>query len=188
MTAGEGTTSRAKGELAVLVPSLTVRVRGATPVWPAAGVRVTVRLLPLPPKTMLALGRRAVFEELPETVRLPAAVSRSATVKGIGPVGILTNVLVAAIAEMSGEVFAGRTVTTKAVLLDLPPVSITRTVMTEEPICAPAVTLTLRPAPAPPKVIPAKGMTVRSAEALSRTRLEAGSSASRTVKDSGPVD
>src|SRR6185295_5598935 len=37
--------------LAVFVPSLTVTVMVAVPVWPVAGVTVTVRLLPLPPYT-----------------------------------------------------------------------------------------------------------------------------------------
>ena len=64
-----------------VVPSLTDTVIVAVPVPSAAGVTVTVRLAPLPPNTMFAFGTRAVFDELPDTVRLPAGVSRSPTVK-----------------------------------------------------------------------------------------------------------
>src|SRR5882672_4460474 len=74
-----------KVSLAVSVPSLTVTVTVVVPLWPAAGVAVTVRLEPLPPKTMLAFGRRVVLEEEPLTVRLAAAVSASPTVKLSGP-------------------------------------------------------------------------------------------------------
>ena len=35
---------------------------------------VTVRFAPLPPKVMLAFGTSVVLEELPVTVRLPAAL------------------------------------------------------------------------------------------------------------------
>src|SRR2546428_5468675 len=76
-----GLTVSVNGSLAVRLPSLTVTVITALPLWPAAGVTVTVRLAPLPPKTMFALGTRVVFPELPLTVRLPGAVSTSPTVK-----------------------------------------------------------------------------------------------------------
>ena len=54
----------------------------------ATGVTATVRLAPVPPKTILASGARTGFEELPLTVRLLAAVSTSATVNAIGPVEV----------------------------------------------------------------------------------------------------
>jgi hypothetical protein len=60
----------------------------AVPVWPLAGVTVMVRLEPEPPKTMPLLGTNVGFEELPETVRLPADVSRSPTMKLNGPVAL----------------------------------------------------------------------------------------------------
>ena len=72
--------------MAVWVPSLTATVMVAVPLWPAAGATVTVRLEALPPKMMLALGTRAGLEELPETVRLAAAVSASPMVNASGPV------------------------------------------------------------------------------------------------------
>src|ERR1051325_1434915 len=70
---------------AVLTPSLTVTLIVAVPVWLAAGVTVTVRLPPLPPKTMFASGTNVGLDELPLRVKLPAAVSTSPTVKLIGP-------------------------------------------------------------------------------------------------------
>ena len=73
-------TVRTNVSVAVSEPSLTVTVMVAVPFWLAAGVMVTVRLAPLPPKTMLALGTSAVFDDEPDTVRLPAAVCASPTV------------------------------------------------------------------------------------------------------------
>src|SRR5216117_1392592 len=98
---------------------------GVTPAWPVAGVTMTVRLAPLPPKAMLPLGTKVVFDDMPDTVRLPAGVSRSLMVKLIAGVGVLRSVLVKERLEITGAVLSGRTVTVKAVLLDLPPVSIT---------------------------------------------------------------
>ena len=49
-------TVRRKPPLVVNDPSLTVSVIVAVPVCPAAGVNVTVRFAPLPPKTMFASG------------------------------------------------------------------------------------------------------------------------------------
>ena len=58
----------------------TVSVIWAVPVCPAAGVIVTVRLLPLPPNTTLALGISVVLLDCFETVSKPTAVSSSPTV------------------------------------------------------------------------------------------------------------
>jgi len=96
-------------------------VIGATPAWPLAGVSVTVRSLPLPPKTMLPFGTSPEFAELPETVRLPADVSRSSTVKSRAGVAVSDTVLVGGMLEITGAVFTGRTVTMKLVLFDRPP-------------------------------------------------------------------
>src|ERR1039457_5491381 len=122
---GEGVTITEKVELAALVPSLTVTVMGTTPVWPAAGVTVTVRLLPLPPKTMLALGTSAVLAEVADNARLAAGVSRSPTMKAMGGAAVFRSVLVQEIVEIQGAVLAAKTVTVKLVLLEAPPVSIT---------------------------------------------------------------
>ncbi len=125
MTVAEGVTINGKLELAVLVPSLTVTVMTATPVWPLAGVTVTVRLPPLPPNAMLPLGTSAMLAEVPDKVRLAAGVSRSLTVKPRAGAAVLMRVFVPGRREIVGGVLSGRTVTVKAVLLDLPPLSIT---------------------------------------------------------------
>src|SRR5438105_623525 len=54
---------------------------------------------------MLALGTRVGFEELPETVKLLAAVSVSLTANGIGAVGVLTVVPWLPMLETLGAVF-----------------------------------------------------------------------------------
>src|SRR3954468_8578667 len=80
----------AKPELAVAPPpSRTVTVITAVPVRPVAGVMLTVRLLPVPPKTMFADGTSNASEEVPLTRRVEAAVSASPIVNGIGPVDVL---------------------------------------------------------------------------------------------------
>jgi hypothetical protein len=93
-----------KVSLAVREPSLTVTVIVALPFWLAAGVTVTVRLAPLPPKTMFPLGTNPVLEELPLSVRLPAAVSASPTVNAIAPVGVSSLVVWSAMFEIVGAV------------------------------------------------------------------------------------
>jgi hypothetical protein len=92
-------------------PSLTTTVICATPVWFAAGVSVTVRVAPLPPNTRLAGGTRVGFDDVPLTVKLPAAVSASPTVKASAPVAVSSAVTCAAIGEIVGAVFGGVTVT-----------------------------------------------------------------------------
>src|SRR5436190_4166089 len=77
-----------KVSLALAEPSVTVTVIVAVPVWPLPGVTVTVRLGPLPPNTIFPFGTRAVFDELPLTVRLAAAVSASPMVNGMAAVGV----------------------------------------------------------------------------------------------------
>ena len=69
-------------------PSLTVSVIAAVPVCPDAGVSVTVRFAPLPPKAMFAFGTSVGFDEPPLSVKLPAGVSTSPTVKLIGPTAV----------------------------------------------------------------------------------------------------
>jgi hypothetical protein len=74
------------GLLVVFVPSLTLTVMVAVPDFPAAGVTVTVRFAPEPPNTIFAVGTSVVDEDVPETVRLAAAVSASPIVNGIAAV------------------------------------------------------------------------------------------------------
>ena len=75
----EGMTVKTNESEAVLVPSLTFTVIVAVPACAAAGVILIVRLVPLPPNTMLPGGTRIVFEEAAERVKFAGGVSRSLT-------------------------------------------------------------------------------------------------------------
>ena len=54
------------------------------------GVTVTVRLVPEPPKTILLVGTKPVFDEAAVRTRFDAAVSTSKRVKGSAAVGVFT--------------------------------------------------------------------------------------------------
>jgi hypothetical protein len=108
------------------VPSLTVTVIVAVPVWFAAGVTVTVRFAPLPPKTMFAFGTKVGLFALPLTVRLAAAVSTSPTVKLSGPTATPALVLWFAIGVIVGGSFTAVTVSPKLVgVLSAPSLTVT---------------------------------------------------------------
>src|SRR2546426_967107 len=67
--------------LALYCPSPTVTVIVAVPLWLAAGLTVTVRLAPDPPKTMLLGGTSVPLHHPFPNVSPPAALSASPTVK-----------------------------------------------------------------------------------------------------------
>ena len=96
-----------KESLALSAPSLTVTVIVAVPVCPAAGVSVIDRLFPLPPKTMLPFGTKSVFDELALTIKLPAGVSVSLTVKARAGVGVFRAVVWLTISLSVGAAAAG---------------------------------------------------------------------------------
>src|SRR6266571_4966942 len=177
-----------KLSLAVKLPSLTVTVMVAVPVWLRAGVTVTVRLAPEPPKTMLAAGTKVGLEEAPETIRLPATVCASPTVKAIGAVAVFWLVDRSAMLEIVGAVFAvALTVSTKLSLAVRLP-SLTVTVMVAVPVWLRAgVTVTVRLAPEPPKTMLATGTKVGLEEAPERVRLPAAVCESPTVRAIGAV-
>ena len=80
-------TVSAKGSLAELpAASVTVTVTVAEPFLSDAGVAVTVRLAPLPPRAMLALGSRVVSDELVARVRSLTAMMLSPSRKATAPV------------------------------------------------------------------------------------------------------
>ena len=58
----------------------------AVPDWEPAGVTLTVRFVPLPPKVMPLVGAKVGFDEAAERVKFAGGVSLSLTVKPIGPV------------------------------------------------------------------------------------------------------
>src|SRR3954466_12496807 len=88
-----GLTVRTNVLVAVSEPSLTISERVAVPFWLLAGVTVTVRLAPEPPKMMLPLGTRVGLEDVPLRARLPGAVWASPTVKARGPTGVSSLVI-----------------------------------------------------------------------------------------------
>jgi len=85
--------------------SETVTVIIAVPNWFASGVTFTMRLVPLPPRTMLAGGITPGLEEPALTARLEAGVSVSATVKAMGPAEVSSAVNWLGIEEIAGELF-----------------------------------------------------------------------------------
>lgn len=105
---------------------------------------VTVRLAPDPPKTMFAVGTSVVFDELPETVRLPAAVSWSPTVKASALVAPPSIVKVAVIDVPL----------TTVTLLTATPAALTATVAPDTKSVPLSVTVTVLPG------APAAGVTL----------------------------
>ena len=77
------------------------------PAWPPAGVIVMVRVPPLPPKTMLPEGTSVGFDDVAESVRLPAAVCASLTAKLTGPIGTPAVVVLSVMFAMLGGVLTG---------------------------------------------------------------------------------
>ena len=121
--------------LTLAVPSLTVIVMLALPVCPGCGVIVTVRLPAVPPNTMPETGTRVGLPELPETVRLDAAVSGSLMLNGIAAVDVLAAITRLVMTEIVGDWLTLLTVTVNAreTMLLLAPPSLTVTVMVAEP-------------------------------------------------------
>src|SRR5687767_6105871 len=83
-------------------PSVTVMPTVLDPSCPAAGVMVTVRFAPLPPKTILLVGSNVGLEERCERRRESRGVSESAMTNGMGPDEELAGMLSALMAEMVG--------------------------------------------------------------------------------------
>src|SRR5437899_12650851 len=83
-------------------PLSTLIVIVAVPPWPAATFTFTVRLEPLPPKTMLELGTRVGLEEVAVRMRESAATVASPIVKLMGPVELLLLTVTSGIEEMNG--------------------------------------------------------------------------------------
>src|SRR2546430_11231854 len=69
---------------AVRLPSLTVTVMVAVPVWLRAGVTVTVQERPEHPQSQSTTGTKVLLEEAPERVRLACAVCEPPTVVAVG--------------------------------------------------------------------------------------------------------
>src|SRR6267378_5018914 len=125
--------------LAEAEPSLTATVILALPVWPETGVMVTVREVPVPPKTIAEGLTSERLSEVPDRIRLAAGASISLMVKGSGGVLRSTAMITLANEEIVGIWFTGATVTMnerETRLLVAAP-SLTMTVMIAEPKAKP---------------------------------------------------
>jgi hypothetical protein len=175
--------------LVMFVPSLTFTVMVAAPVLPATGVTVTVRLAPLPPNTMFAVGTSVLDDEVAERLRLVGVVSASPIVNGIAAVAWPDIAVWGAIAEIVGAVFgAGAwTVKVNALFAVFVP-SLTVTVIVAVPdLPAAGVTVTVRLAPLPPNTMFAVGTKVVEEEDLLSVRFAAAVSASPIVNEIAAV-
>ena len=173
--------------LAVSVPSLTVTVIAAVPVWPDAGVTVTVRSAPLPPKAMFALGTRAVLLLPAVRVKADSAVSASPTVNAIAPVLAPTKTVWSGMLLIVGTWLFWATVKMKLLSVVSSP-SLTVSVMVAMPVWSAAgVTMTVRFAPLPPKTMFASGMRVVSLLLAPMVSESADVSTSPMVKAIAPV-
>src|SRR3954468_3324255 len=85
---GAGVTLSTKESLELKGPSVTASVIVASPICPGAGVTVTVRLEPEPPKTIPELGTSVGLEELALNCKFNGAISRSPIVKAMGPIDL----------------------------------------------------------------------------------------------------
>src|SRR6266481_4325411 len=126
-----GLTVTRKFVLLVSRPSLTVTVMRVVPFWLVAGVTVTARFVPVPPKTTLAAGTSVRLLEVLVKVKLAAAVSTSPIMKGIGPVDVSSLMAWGGIAEMVGASLTAVTVRRKLVLVPPKLVSVSEMVMVE---------------------------------------------------------
>ena len=104
--AGSGTTESIKVPLEVRVPSLTVKVMVVLPLIEGVGVTVTVRLAPLPPKTILEAGTSAGLLDEPANVNSLADVWVSETVNPRAPVLVSAGIVCAAMVEIAGGVLS----------------------------------------------------------------------------------
>ena len=103
------------------------------PNWFGTGVIATVRLDPLPPSTMLAVGTSVVFDELPATVREAAGVSTSPTVTLKTGSAVSSFVVLSAVSEIVGVSLATFTVSTKLSAAVAPLPSVTVKVIVDAP-------------------------------------------------------
>ena len=136
---------------------------------------------------MFASGTSVVFEEVPETVKLPGGVSASPIVKGIGEVVVFSFVDWAPIAVIVGGVFAAFTVRTKSMdALSVP--SLTVTVIVAVPLKPGAGVITMaRSAPLPLMTMLALGTSVVFEEVPETVKSPGRDSASPIVNAIGEV-
>src|ERR1051325_230158 len=122
---------------------------------------------------MFAFGTNVVAEELPETVKLPAAVSASPIVNGSAAVAWFCATVWAATVEMVGAVLGagGCTVKVKTDVVAFVPSLTLRVICAVPDWFAAGVTFTVRLAPLPPKIIFAFGTSVVAEELPETVKL-----------------
>ncbi len=115
-------------------PSETVKVAVTIPDCPALGVKVTVQLGAVPPKTISVSSIIVAFEETPLIdVEQFKVLSTSAMVKAIAPVGVSCVVLCPEMAEIVGASFTALMVIKNA-LVSVKDPSVTVNVIVAEPL------------------------------------------------------
>src|SRR5206468_387706 len=87
--------------------SATVMAIVAVPDWFAAGIRVSVRLGPLPPKTIFPSGLTLQRRSSDLTVKLSAVLSTSPMENGMAAVGVSSYMDWSGTLEMVGGSFTG---------------------------------------------------------------------------------
>lgn len=169
-------------------PSFTVSVMIVIPVYTATGVTVIEQSPAVfgPLMTMPVACTSAVLLEAAVTVSEPATVRSSATVKANAMVDLPMLIIWLLIALIVGAPF---TVTGKAVLAVNPAAFLTVNVIVAVPLWfAPGVTLTVRAAPLPPKIIRMVGKSVLLLANPVTVSDAAGVTASPTVNASAGVE
>ena len=164
---------------------VTVRVMVVVPLCPEAGVTVTVRAAPVPPRTILAVGTSVVLLEVPVTVSEVSGSSTSANTKANAPVEDPVGTVWFAMEEMVGGISTSKM---KLVVAVLPPPSLTVRTMVVIPLFPlVGVIVTVRAAPEPPKTILAFNTRVVLLEVPVNVNEAAGVTASPTVNGSAAV-
>ena len=100
----------------------------------AAGVTVTVRDAPLPPKTILAFGMIVVLLELPVRVSVPTALSTSPTVTASAAVALSSLIIWGPGPVIVGASFKALTVTVKVVGVVFTPSLTFKVIVTAGPL------------------------------------------------------
>src|SRR5205085_1250423 len=176
----------------VVVPplaSVAVTVMTAVPVRPFTEVKVIVRFVPLPPRTMFPFGIRAWLSDVAETAMLAGGVWSSATVNPTGPtVNPVVVVWVGIGLSVVAAFGCGLTVTRKLVVVVPPLPSATVTVTVVVPFWpAGGSTVLVRFAPLPPRTMFPFGTSVGLLDVGVTVKLAGGVWSSPTVNPTGPT-
>src|SRR6185503_6998986 len=166
--------------------SVTVIVIIVLPAWFAAGVMATMRVAPLFVTSRFALGTTPWLEDVATTTRLPTGVSRSPTVTVTFV--IASSLITRSVTEeIVGRSFTGVTVSRKVSLFVAWP-SLTATVMVQGPnALGNGVTVTVRLAPLPAKLIAPFGTIDWSEDEPNSDSAVGRLSTSPIVNEMGPV-